>query len=44
MVTVDLTRDELKALWALCMAEMDEDIKSAAKKLTEALKEEQSNG
>lgn len=41
MITVDLTTKEWQALWALCISEMDEDIKSVARKLTLAIREEQ---
>lgn len=45
MITVDLTTEEWQVLWAMCMAEMEEDIRlqSVAKKLTYAVKE-QKNG
>ena len=42
MITVDLTTKEWQSLWALCVSEMDEDIKSVARKLTIAIKEESS--
>ena len=43
MVKIELTTEELQLLWALCMAELSEDFKPLARKLTYAIKEK-SNG
>lgn len=38
MKTIELTEEELKELWAFCMANLTEDMKPIIKKLTIAIK------